>query len=143
MKAALAIVLLAAFHWANLMDSHAASPTLAGSFWIVTDLDGTAPLADAPMTFAFDAEGNISGNASCNRFSGRAKIKGDLMMISRVRATRRYGPQEQMEQERLFLVMLQAIHSWELTTEDKLVLTGPDGSIEAQRRPAEAAERVD
>ncbi|MFZ4484446.1 MAG: META domain-containing protein [Chthoniobacterales bacterium] len=136
MKAALAIALLAAFHLVNLMDSHAASPTLVGSSWIVTDLAGTAPLTDAPMTFAFDAEGNISGNASCNRFGGRSLIEGDRITISRVRATRRYGPQDQMEQEQRFLVLLQAAQSWALTAEDNLILTGPEGSIQAKRQPA-------
>lgn len=140
MKAALAIAVLAAFHLANVMNALAESPTLVGSSWIVTDLDGTAPLAEVPMTFAFDAEGNINGNASCNRFGGRAKIEGDLITISRVRATRRYGPQEHMEQERRFLVLLQAAHSWELTAEDSLVLTGPEGVITAKRATEPAAE---
>jgi len=139
MKAALAIALLAAFHPANTMNVHAESAPLVGSSWIVTDLAGTAPLADVPITFTFDAEGNISGNASCNRFGGHYKIDGDQITISRVRATRRYGPQEHMEQERRFLVLLQAVHSWELTAEDNLILTGPEGSIEAKRQPTPKA----
>ncbi len=139
MKSPLAILLLAAFHLALVMQAHAEPPALAASSWAVTDMAGLAPLPEHPITFEFDTEGNITGDASCNRFGGGCTFEGDKITVGPVRATRRACEEPVMSQERTFLRLLAAVQSWELPTNDQLVLRGPEGDIKARRRAEDAA----
>lgn len=139
MKTPLVILLAAAFHSAATMPTHAAPPPLAASTWAVTDFAESKPLADHPITFVFDTEGNINGDASCNRFGGACTFDGDKLAISRIRSTRRACEEPVMSQERDFLRLLQAVQSWEITADGKLVLRGPEGEIKARRQPEDAA----
>jgi heat shock protein HslJ len=119
------------------METNSTSFTLPGSAWQVDTFAGQYPLTEHPITFEFDTEGNIAGDASCNRFGGSCQIEGDKIKVGRLRSTRRACEPDVMEQEYKFLALLGAAATWSLDG-DKLVLTTPDGEIRAERQSGPA-----
>ena len=122
------------------METNKQTATLPGSAWQVKTFAGQAPLADHPITFEFDNEGNIAGDGSCNRFGGSCKIEGDKIEVGPLRSTRRACEPDIMQQEHKFLALLGAAATWAMDG-DELVLTAPDGGIRAIRQvPAKPQE---
>jgi heat shock protein HslJ len=117
------------------METNATSFTLPGSAWKVITFAGQTPLADHPITFEFDNEGNIAGDGSCNRFGGACQIEGDKIEVGPLRSTRRACEPDIMQQEHKFLALLGAIAAWSIEG-DELVLTGSEGQIRAARQIA-------
>ena len=113
------------------METNQAPVTLPGSAWEVTNFAGQSPLADHPITFEFDTEGNIAGDASCNRFSGTCTIDGNTIKIGPLRSTRRACEPEIMQQEQKFLALLSAATTWSIDGA-ALVLIAPEGEIKAE-----------
>jgi len=111
--------------------------TLPGSAWKATALAGQTPFDNHPITFQFDTEGNIAGNASCNRFGGSCQIEGNKIKVGPLRSTRRACEPDIMQQEHKFLALLAAAATWSLDG-DKLVLTTPDGEVRAERQSGPA-----
>ena len=118
------------------METNQAPVTLPGSAWQVTTFAGQVPLTDHPITVEFGTEGNIAGDASCNRFGGTCTIEGKTIKVGPLRSTRRACEPEVMQQEHKFLALLGAITTWSLEGDD-LVLTAPEGAIKAKRQAAE------
>jgi heat shock protein HslJ len=116
------------------METNKASAPLPGSAWEVTTFAGQTPLADHPITFEFDNEGNIAGDGSCNRFGGTCAIEGNTIKVGPLRSTRRACEPEIMQQEQKFLGLLGAVTSWESDADGTLVLRGEGGEIRAQKR---------
>ena len=117
------------------METNSTSFTLPGSAWKVITFAGQTPLADHPITFEFDNEGNIAGDGSCNRFGGSCKIEGDKIEVGPLRSTRRACQPEIMQQEHKFLALLAAATEWSIEG-NQLVLTGSEGQIRAARQTA-------
>ncbi len=117
------------------METNQAPVTLPGSAWQVTSVAGQDPLDDHPITFEFDTEGNIAGDASCNRFGGTCTIEGNTMTVGPLRSTRRACEPEVMQQEQDFLALLGATATWKIDG-DELVLTAPAGEIRSRRATA-------
>ena len=117
------------------METNATSFTLPGSAWKVITFAGQTPLADHPITFEFDNEGNIAGDGSCNRFGGACQIEGDKIEVGPLRSTRRACEPDIMQQEHKFLALLGAATAWSIEG-DELVLTGSEGQIRAARQIA-------
>jgi putative lipoprotein len=130
MKLLLTLLLLASTSLA--METNQTTATLPGTAWQVTTFAGQAPLADHPITFEFDTEGNIGGNGSCNRFGGTCSIEGKTLKIGPLRSTRRACEPEVMQQEHKVLALLGAATAWSMDS-DELVLAAPDGEIRAKR----------
>ena len=116
------------------METNQTPVTLPGSAWQVITFAGQAPLANHPITFEFDNEGNIAGDASCNRFGGTCTIEGNTMKVGPLRSTRRACEPEIMQQEHKFLALLGSVRTWKIEGEEILVLTGEDGEIRAKKR---------
>lgn len=115
------------------METNKQTATLPGSAWQVKTFAGQATLADHPITFEFDNEGNIAGDGSCNRFGGSCKIEGDKIEVGPLRSTRRACEPDIMQQEHKFLALLGAAATWAMDG-DELVLTAPEGEIRAIRQ---------
>ena len=114
------------------IETNQAPVKLPDSAWQVTTFAGQTPLADHPITFEFDNEGNIAGDGSCNRFGGSCKIKGDKIEVGPLRSTRRACEPDIMQQEHKFLSMLSSATAWS-TDGDELILAAPEGEIKAKR----------
>ncbi len=116
------------------METNQPTTALPGSTWQVATFAGQTPLADHPITIEFDNEGNIAGNASCNRFGGTCKIDGAKIEVGPLRSTRRACEPEVMQQEHKFLSLLRAATAWTVTGSE-LVLATAEGEIKATRSP--------
>ena len=116
------------------METNQSSVTLLGSSWEVTSFAGQDPLEDHPITFEFDTDGNISGNASCNRFGGSCTIEENTIKVGPLRSTRRACEPDIMQQEQKFLAVLSTATAWEMGAEGELVMRGQDGEIRAKKR---------
>ena len=122
------------------METNKQTATLPGSAWQVKTFAGQTPLADHPITFEFDNEGNIAGDGSCNRFGGSCKIEGDKIEVGPLRSTRRACEPDIMQQEHRFLALLGAATTWAMDG-DEIILTAPEGEIRAIRQaPAKPQE---
>ena len=130
----LLLPLLLAITTSFAMETNQAPVTLPGSAWEVTSLADEDPLDDHPITFEFDAEGNIAGDASCNRFGGTCTIEGNTIKVGPLRSTRRACEPEIMQQETKFLALLATVTAWEIGAEGELVMRGEGGEIRAKRR---------
>ena len=137
MKFLLPLILLLTITTSYAMETNSTSFSLPGSAWQVATFAGQSPLTEHPITFEFDTEGNIGGDASCNRFGGSCQIEGDKIQVGRLRSTRRACEPDVMELEYKFLALLGAAATWSLDG-DKLVLTTPDGEIRAERQSGPA-----
>jgi heat shock protein HslJ len=131
----LLLTLLLTASAALAMETNKQTATLPGSAWQVKTFAGQTPLADHAITFEFDNEGNVSGDASCNRFGGSCSIDGSKIEVGPLRSTRRACEPEIMQQEQKFLALLAAVTAWSIVG-DELVLTAPDGEIRARRTTA-------
>jgi heat shock protein HslJ len=122
------------------METNKQTATLPGSAWQVKTFAGQTPLADHPITFEFDNEGNIAGDGSCNRFGGSCKIEGDKIEVGPLRSTRRACEPDIMQQEHRFLALLGAATKWAMDG-NEIILTAREGEIRAIRQaPAQPQE---
>ena len=55
---------------------------LAGTSWVLTDLNGQPPLAETTITLKFLAGGRVAGNDGCNNYSTSYTVEGDKITIS-------------------------------------------------------------
>ena len=86
--------------------SDPASETIFDAEWVATAIDGTAPLADAPLTFLVAADGRVAGKAGCNGYFGTTTIHDGTIDIGDVGSTFMACSPQLMEQERKFLDLL-------------------------------------
>jgi heat shock protein HslJ len=50
--------------------------TLTGQTWVLTELASQPLVADSGITANFNADGNVSGSAGCNRYNGTYTVSG-------------------------------------------------------------------
>ncbi len=110
------------------------APELSGSSWLVNGYNngkqavvGMAP--EPQLTLEFSAGGQVSGNAGVNTYSGSYEYDEGTISIGTLATTKIGGPEELMEQERLYLAALQASVSWEVVS-DVLYLRDAQDAIQ-------------
>jgi heat shock protein HslJ len=86
---------------------------LSNSEWVLKDLAGGEVIEGGKATLAFAEGGKVSGNGSCNRFFGTAKIDGAAIHFGPLGSTRMACPGPAMEQETKYLNALQAADRFE------------------------------
>ena len=121
----------------------AVEPTgLAAMPWMVTSYNNgrdaaVSPLLDTELTLEFQEDGNITGNAGCNRYFGPYVVTGDSLQIGPLATTRALCPEPAgiMEQEQEFLAALQAAATFTIQN-DKLDIRMADGAIAVMAIPS-------
>jgi heat shock protein HslJ len=106
---------------AVLASYKAQSQDLSGSSWLVTSYNngnqavvsvtiGTAITAD------FGKDGNLSGNAGCNNYTGSYKVDGDMITIGSLASTQMFcnEPAGVMDQEAQYLAALQSAATYRI-----------------------------
>ena len=86
---------------------------LAGSEWLLQRMHGHAVLHGVEATVSFSEAGKVTGNGSCNRFFGPAKVIGDRISIGPLGSTRMACPTEVMDQEGKYFPALQDAERFE------------------------------
>lgn len=101
-----------------------------GQPWRLTEIDGAAYGASA--TLSFDGAGRISGEAPCNRYSGRMAAPYPWFEATAVVATRRACPD--IAAEAAFFAALEAMSLAEVSG-GTLILSTPEGRQMVFTRP--------
>ena len=78
---------------------------LDGTAWRLSELNGERVLDSAKATLEF-ARGRVTGNSSCNRFSGTVNVAADSIHFGALLSTRMACPDAIMRQEAAYLEAL-------------------------------------
>ena len=103
-------------------------PPLEGTAWLAEAIDGAGVVDRVPSTLAFGANRRIDGRAACNRYFGTFEQSGETVQIRPVGLTRMTCPPAVMDQERKFLMALEAVKRGRREG-DTLVLLDGDGRV--------------
>jgi putative lipoprotein len=111
---------------------------LPGTSWQLVDLDGAEPVEGAVPTMVFGDDGTVSGNASCNTYSGEVSIDGSELTFGPLPTTRMACVDAAVaEQETAFLLALESVASYTIDSEGRLVLEG-DAPLTFEVAPEES-----
>jgi heat shock protein HslJ len=103
-----------------------AAEGLAGTSWVLSDLNGAAPMAEA--TLQFDAEGRLAGTTGCNRYSGGYSAEGTSLAVGQLISTKMACMADGvMQQETNFLGALGQAASYSIAG-DTLTIEAADGA---------------
>jgi len=113
-------------------DAESVPPGLIGGEWRIEDIGGRGVIDYSPARLRFNADGRLTGNASCNQLMARYTVENSSFSIEQAGTTRKACPPALMNQEQNLLALLQAIESYRIDATGALVLTAADGrSIKA------------
>ena len=83
-----------------------ADSSLHGTAWRLSELNGEPVLENVKATLEFMPGGKVSGNSSCNRFSGAVDVVADSIRFGALVSTRMACPDAIMRQESAYLEAL-------------------------------------
>lgn len=114
--------------------AHAGDNSLRNTYWKLTHLGDTPTRTaerqrEAHLIFAAH-EQRVSGGGGCNRIAGGFDLDGDKLRLSRIAGTM-MACLEGMDQERLFLQSLGAVHRYRISG-DQLELLDASGAVVAR-----------
>ncbi|WP_423069454.1 META domain-containing protein [Devosia sp. CN2-171] len=95
--------------------------------WQVEEIGGQAVVAGSDTSIAFDLDGRVHGNSSCNRFFGSFALSGEALTISNTGGTMMACDDGLMEQEQRFLTALATVRRFERTPEGRMRLVDDNG----------------
>jgi heat shock protein HslJ len=107
---------------------------LEGTSWILTALNGAAPLPDTTITASFEADGNLSGSDGCNRYGANYEVDGDKITITPGMSTMMACPDPVMEQAGEYMAALTLAISYQIQG-DTLELLDAGGNALATFAP--------
>jgi heat shock protein HslJ len=126
------------------------STDLAGTNWVVTNYNNgnqavVGVLAGTDLTVMFGAEGQVSGSAGCNTFSGPFKQDGGTIDIGPLASTLKLctDPAGVMDQEVQFLEALQQAATYQWSGDRLDLRTADDALAISMRRVTESAAGTD
>ena len=111
---------------------------LRGGTWVVESIAGAPSLPLAKPTIVFGDGGSVSGDASCNGYSGAYALTGEGLTVSRLLSTRKACPPPLMQQEDAFLALLRDVLRFERPPDGTLVLHTAAGQTIRARWAEEA-----
>lgn len=94
--------------------------------WKIKEIGGKTVAAQSAPTLAFDPDGGIHGDGSCNRFFGRFTLTGEGLSISQIGASMMMCEQPLMDQERSLLKALESVQRFEAVPGGQIRLLGSD-----------------
>jgi heat shock protein HslJ len=96
--------------------------------WRVEAMSGAPLIAGSETSLAFDLDGSMHGNASCNRFFGGFSLTGEGLTLSPGGATMMACDTGLMEQEQKFLAALEQVSRFESLPDGALRLVDVEGA---------------
>lgn len=115
-------------------DPEAQGAALTGAEWVVESINGARPVGDEPVTIAFSEDGRVSGNGTCNRYSGSYSREGDVLSFGALASTMMACPRTLLEQERRFLEVMGSVRAVSIGEDGTLTLTTDGGGRIIARR---------
>jgi heat shock protein HslJ len=129
MKRSLVLLAVAATFAACAITTREATMELPGTSWVLVEMDGAEPVADAAPTLAFAEDGTVSGSTGCNTFSASVTIDGTSLEFGPLATTRMACTDPAVnEQEQAFLLAMEDVTSYTIDADGRLVLEG-DGEL--------------
>lgn len=107
---------------------------LQGAEWVVEEIGNAGIVDRSRVTLQFGADGQLSGRASCNRYTGSYRLTGEALHIGPTASTRMACPPALMNQEQRFLDALASVQRHAFGTDGALQLFGPAGRVLLARR---------
>ena len=109
-------------------------PQLAGREWLIEDIGGKGVIDNSPASLLFLPDGQLAGNAGCNRMIGSYTQDGETLTIGNAGATLMLCPPALMEQETRLLDLLPAVQSYRIDETGALILSTVEGAVITARR---------
>lgn len=113
-------------------------PRLIGA-WTVEYVHDRPVIDNSPAYLEFDAQGQVSGSATCNRMTGAYIQDGPALVFRPMAVTRMMCPEALMEQEQRMLAALDEVARWRVE-DGMLILEDADGGLVFRASPREAEE---
>ncbi|TCK02694.1 heat shock protein HslJ [Marinobacterium mangrovicola] len=118
--------------WNSVYPEKPADPTQAQLFdhsWRIEYIEGRGVVDNSPAAIDFAPDARVSGNSSCNSFSGQFSIAGGDLSFGQLVSTRRACIDSLMEQENRFLNALGLVQQWHISPEGWLFLMDETGYV--------------
>jgi heat shock protein HslJ len=123
-----AVIAVLAQAAAPMSASTPAVPEIRGITWRAEDIGGSGIIDRSRATLVLGADGSVSGNASCNAYSGSYTLDAGLLAIGELSlASEKSCAPSLLNQERRFLEVLGAVRRVELLPTGALLVSGTDG----------------
>jgi heat shock protein HslJ/uncharacterized lipoprotein YbaY len=107
---------------------------LQGREWVVEDINGKGVIDRSRATLNFGPDGRVSGRSSCNNYTAQYTLTGEGLTVSKAAGTMMACEPALMQQESLFLDVLQNVRRFDLGPDGALLLRTDDrGTITARR----------
>jgi heat shock protein HslJ len=104
------------------------SQDLTGNIWLLSELNGRAPITGTTITAEFDEEGRVAGSSGCNNYSTSYIVDGNQLTFSEPMASTLMAcPEPIMEQERDYTQALADTAEFEIIN-DELILIDSKGN---------------
>ncbi len=116
------------------------SDSLAGTQWTIVTIAGDSVGNDSRAALNFGPDGQLSGNTSCNAFSGSYSLTGEELTAGQMAVTMMACPEPLNELERRFLGILADTADISFNSEGLLVITGQNGESLIAKPTAETVE---
>lgn len=112
---------------AAMLTALPAAPEIRDITWLAEDIGGGGIIDRSRATLVLEMDGSVSGIASCNAYSGRYTLDGDVLTIGELSlvSDRDCAP-SLMNQEQRFVEVLGAVQRIELLPTGALLVSGPD-----------------
>jgi len=107
---------------------------LQGAEWTVTDIAGKGLVGGSRATLNFGADGRVYGRSSCNNYTAAYSVTGEGLAVSKAAGTMMACEPSLMQQEGLFLGVLQNVRAFDFRGDGALVLRAADGRTIVARR---------
>lgn len=107
---------------------------LQAGVWVVEELQGAPVAPGAQVTLLFGRDGRITGNASCNAYTGGYRSTGSGVAVSGIAVTTQRCSPALMQQEARFLDGLKQLQRVSLHPDGSLALQGREGRHMLVRR---------
>jgi heat shock protein HslJ len=112
---------------AAMLTALPAAPEIHGITWRAEDIGGGGIIDRSRATLVLGVDGSVSGNASCNAYSGRHVLDGGALAIGELSlASEKSCAPSLMNQEQRFVEVLGAVRRVELLPTGALLVSGPD-----------------
>jgi heat shock protein HslJ len=117
-----------------------AAISLVGTPWNVVSYNNgreatVSLVADSTITLQFAAEGNLTGNASCNEYNGSYTTEGDAVSVGPLATTRMACQSDELNaQEAQYLAALQSAATYDIT-DGTLTIRDAGGASQVIAKP--------
>jgi heat shock protein HslJ len=104
------------------------SQDLTSKIWLLSELNGKAPITGTGITAEFDQDGKVSGSSGCNIYSTSYTVDGNQLAFGeQMASTLMACPEPIMEQERDYTQALGDTDTYEISN-DELILKDTNGN---------------